>query len=85
MRAVSSQLISLLGLVSLSLMLGGCPEKTGAPADKTSAEPERAEPDDDSKGDHEGKKAAPAAPAAAPPAADDKKPDDAKDDDKGGW
>ena len=81
MRAVSSQLFSVLGLVSLSLLLGGCPEKTGAPAEKTGVEPERAEPDDDAKGDHEAKK--PAAPAAAPAAADEKKPDEAKD--EGGW
>ena len=69
----------MLGLVSLSLLLGGCPEKTGAPAEKTGVEPERAEPDDDAKGDHEVKKPA----AAAPAAADEKKPDEGKD--EGGW
>lgn len=81
MRAASSQLFTVLGLVSLSLVLAGCPEKTGAPAEKTSVEPERAEPDDDSKSDHEAKK--PAAPAPTPAAADDKKPDEGKD--EGGW
>jgi hypothetical protein len=70
----------LFGFVALSALLTGCPEK-GAPADKTTAEPERAEPDADDKGG-EAKKAAAPTPAAAP-AADDKKPDDDKD--KGGW
>lgn len=70
------------GLIALASVLVGCPEK-GAPADKPSAEPERAEPDDEGKA-ADTKKPAAAAPAPAP-AADDK--DDKKDDekDKGGW
>lgn len=69
------------GIFALSAILTGCPEKGGAPADnKASAEPERAEPDEDGKaGD---RKPAAAAPAPAAPA-EDKKPDDDKD--KGGW
>jgi len=78
--AQSSTVLSLLGLVALGSALVGCPEKGGAPADKTGVEPERAEPDDDGKAD--AKKPAPAAPAAAPAAADEKK-EDAKD--EGGW
>ena len=81
MRPASSRyLLAVLGLVALSAVLTGCPEK-GAPADKTTtAEPERAEPDEEGKA-NEAKKPAPT-PAAAP-AADDKKPDEDKD--KGGW
>jgi hypothetical protein len=52
--------------------------------EKTTAEPERAEPDDEGKGAEAKRPAAGAAPTpAAAPAADDKKPDDDKD--KGGW
>jgi hypothetical protein len=71
---------SLMGLVALGLALTGCPEKAGAPAEKTGAEPERVEPDD---GDEKSKKPAAAAPPAAPAAADEKKPDENKD--EGGW
>lgn len=72
LRALSS----LLGLGAVSLLLVGCPEKGGAPADnKTSAEPERQEPDDEGRA-ADTKKAAPAA-------AEEKKPDDGKD--EGGW
>jgi hypothetical protein len=81
MRPASSRhVLVLFGFVALSTLLAGCPEK-GAPPDKTTAEPERAEPDAD-EGKGEPKKAAAPTPAAAP-AADDKKPDDDKD--KGGW
>jgi hypothetical protein len=76
--APRATVLSLLGLIALSVTLVGCPEKAGAPADKTGAEPERVEPDDGAKADE---KAAPAAPAAAP-AAEEKK-DDAKQ--EGGW
>ena len=73
--------LSLFGFLALGSVLTGCPEK-GAPADKTTAEPERAEPDDEGKAaDTKHPAAAPAAAPAAP--ADDKKPDDDKD--KGGW
>ena len=71
--------VSLFACLALASVLTGCPEK-GATPDKTTAEPERAEPDD------EGKAADTKKPAAAPPAAapaDDKKPDEDKD--KGGW
>jgi hypothetical protein len=71
--------LSLFGFFALGSVLTGCPEK-GAPADKTTAEPERAEPDDEGKAADTKRPAAPA-PAAAP--ADDKKPDEDKD--KGGW
>ncbi|HYP89316.1 MAG TPA: hypothetical protein VEQ59_14215, partial [Polyangiaceae bacterium] len=72
--ATNRNLLSIFGLLALSSVLTGCPEK-GGPADKTTAEPERAEPDD------EGKAKAPvAAPAVTPP---EKKADDEKD--KGGW
>lgn len=69
-------------LLALSAALTGCPEKAGAPADKTVAEPERAEPDDDAKADDKAKKPGAPVPAAAPAAADEKK-DDAKE--EGGW
>lgn len=74
--------LSLFGFLALGSVLTGCPEK-GAPADKTTAEPEeRAEPDDEGKAaDTKRPAAAPAAAPAAP--ADDKKPDEDKD--KGGW
>ncbi|HYQ18750.1 MAG TPA: hypothetical protein VEQ58_23405 [Polyangiaceae bacterium] len=72
--ATNRNLLSIFGFLALSSVLTGCPEKSG-PADKTTAEPERAEPDD------EGKAKAPAAAAPAAPA--DKKADDEKD--KGGW
>jgi hypothetical protein len=72
----------LLSFFALSAVLAGCPEKGGGPADKTSAEPEHAEPDDQGKLDEKAKK--PAAAAAAPAApGEEKKPDDAKD--EGGW
>ena len=71
--------VSLLGFLALASVLTGCPEK-GAPPDKTTAEPERAEPDDEGKAADTKKPAAAPAPAAP---ADDKKPDDDKD--KGGW
>lgn len=81
--AQQTTVLSLLGLLAVSSALVGCPEKGGAPADKTAVEPERAEPDDEAKADDKAKKpAGAAAPAAAPPAADEKK-DDAKD--EGGW
>jgi hypothetical protein len=73
------------GLLALCSVLAGCPEKGGGAADKTVAEPEQAEPDDQGKLDVKTKKpaAGAAAPAAAPSAADDKKADDGKD--EGGW
>jgi hypothetical protein len=74
MRAFPLPFIAFAALASLLL---GCPEKAGAPADKTTAEPERAEPDDGAADD----KKKPA--AAAPAAADEKKPDENKD--EGGW
>lgn len=74
-------LLACSGLVALSAVLAGCPEKGGAPVDnKASAEPERSEPDDEGK---LGEKKPAAAPAPAPAAADAKKPDEDKD--KGGW
>ena len=73
--------LSLVGFLALGSALTGCPEK-GAPADKTTAEPERAEPDDEGKA-ADTKHAPAAAPAAPAAPADDKKPDDDKD--KGGW
>ena len=72
-----------LGLFALCSALAGCPEKGGGPADKTAAEPEQAEPDDQGKLDEKAKKPSSAAPAAAPSAADDKKAEDGKD--EGGW
>ena len=78
--ATYRNVLSLFGFFALCSVLAGCPEK-GAPADKTTAEPERAEPDDEGKAaDTSAKKPAKAEPAPAP-AADDKKPED----DKGGW
>lgn len=68
------KLLSVIGFVALSSVITGCPEKGGA--DKTTAEPERPEVDDQGKAD-ETKKAAPAAPAEV------KKPEEEKD--KGGW
>lgn len=68
--------LSFIAVAALGSLLAGCPEKAGAPADKTSAEPEHAEPDD---GAGEDKKT----PAAAAPAAEEKKPDENKD--EGGW
>jgi hypothetical protein len=75
--------LPIFGLFALGSVLTGCPEKAG-PAEKTSAEPERTEPDDEGKAD--AKKplvAPPAAPAPAAPAAEKKEKDDEKD--KGGW
>ena len=66
-------------LVALGSMLTACPEK-GAPADKTVAEPEQAEPDDQGKLDDKAKKPASAAASAT---GDEKKPEDGKD--EGGW
>jgi hypothetical protein len=84
MRLASARSRALsLGLFALCAVLAGCPEKGGGPADKTTAEPEQAEPDDQGKLDEKAKKPAGAAPAAAPSAADDKKADDGKD--EGGW
>ena len=77
--APRTTVVSLFGLIALSSALVGCPEKAGAPADKTVAEPERAEPDDGAKADDEKKPAA--AEPSAPPAAEEKK--GAKD--EGGW
>ena len=71
-----------ISLFALCSVLAGCPEKGGGPADKTVAEPEQPEPDDQGKLNEKAKKpaaAAAAAPAPAPSAADDKKADD------GGW
>jgi len=80
MRLASYRNVVLLpGFFALASVLAGCPEK-GAPPDKTTAEPERAEPDDEGKAAETKKPAA--TPAAAAPA-EDKKPDDDKD--KGGW
>jgi hypothetical protein len=70
-------LLPVLGCFALCSLLAGCPEKGGAPADnKTTAEPERQEPDE------EGKLPDAKKPAAAAPA-EEKKPDEAKD--EGGW
>jgi hypothetical protein len=74
--AMCAGLVSLFALCSV---LAGCPEKGGGSADKTVAEPEHAEPDDQGKLDEKAKKPA----AAAPSAAGDKKADDGKD--EGGW
>lgn len=79
--ARSRNVLSCLGLFALCSLLAGCPEKS-APPDKTTAEPERAEPDDEGKAADIKRSAAPPAPAPAGPA-DDKKPDEDKD--KGGW
>jgi hypothetical protein len=74
-------LVGVLALGSLTV-LTGCPSKTG-PAEKTTAEPERAEPDDEGKTTTEARRPS-AAPAPAPREKDDdKKPDEDKD--KGGW
>ncbi len=62
-------------LLALSTLLTGCPEK-GAPADKTGAEAEHPEPDDQGKLDANGKK-----PAAAAPAEEKK----AEEREEGGW
>jgi hypothetical protein len=71
-----------LGLFALCTALVGCPEKGGGGADKASAEPEHAEPDDQGKLDEKAKKPAAAAPAAAPaPAPGEEK----KEKDEGGW
>lgn len=82
MRLASNRnLLSIFGLLALTSVLTGCPEKGGA--DKTTAEPEQPAVDDQGKA-AEAKKpaaAAPAAPAAAAPA--DAKKDEEKD--KGGW
>jgi hypothetical protein len=83
MRLVLLPFVGVLSLVSLVSLtaLTGCPEK-GGPAEKTNAEPERAEPDDEGKTTTEAKR--PAAPVVAPKEKDDdKKPDEDKD--KGGW
>ena len=74
MRLASNRkLLSILGFFALSSLLIGCPDKD-AP-EKTTAEPERVEPDDEGKA-AEAKKPAAASAASA-------KPDDDKD--KGGW
>jgi len=78
MRLASNRnLLSIFGFLALSSVLTGCPEKGGA--DKTTAEPERPEVDDQGKA-AETKKPAAAAPAAP---AEGKKADEEKD--KGGW
>ncbi len=79
--ARSRDVLSCLGLFALGSLLAGCPEKGAAP-DKTTAEPERPEPDDEGKAADVKRSAAPPAPAPAG-AAEDKKPDEDKD--KGGW
>jgi hypothetical protein len=85
MRLASTKSASvLLSFLALSAVLAGCPEKGGGPADKTSAEPEHAEPDDQGKLDEKAKKPGTAAPAAAAPGTgEEKKVDDGKD--EGGW
>jgi hypothetical protein len=87
MRLVSARSASVcVTFFALCSVLTGCPEKGGGPADKTVAEPEHAEPDDQGKIDEKAKKpgAAPAAAAAPAPAGDGKeKKEDAKD--EGGW
>lgn len=84
MRLATTQSASvLLSFFALSAVLAGCPEKGGGPADKTSAEPEHAEPDDQGKLDEKAKKPGAGAPAAAPAPAEEKKADDGKD--EGGW
>jgi hypothetical protein len=79
--AQHKSVLTVFGFFALCSVLAGCPEK-GAPPDKTTAEPERAEPDDEGKAadTKDAKKPAAAAPAAP---AEDKKPDEDKD--KGGW
>jgi hypothetical protein len=81
----AAESIGLVSLFALCSVLAGCPEKGGGAADKTVAEPEQAEPDDQGKLAEKTKKpaAGAATPAAAPSAADDKKADDGKD--EGGW
>ena len=73
------------GIVALCSVLTGCPEKGSRP-DKTSVEPERAEPDDEGKAATDTKRPAAPPPAPAPPAAPtaEKKEKD-NDKDKGGW
>lgn len=73
--------LPVLGFLALCSVLTGCPEK-GARPEKTTAEPERAEPDDEGKA-AEAKKPAAVAPVPAAPAAEKKEKDDDKD--KGGW
>ena len=70
------------GFFALCSVLTGCPEKGSRP-DKTTAEPERAEPDDEGKAATDTKRPAAPAPAAPAPAAEKKEKDDDKD--KGGW
>jgi predicted nucleic acid-binding Zn-ribbon protein len=75
MRLASNRsLLSILGFIALSSVLTGCPEKGGS--EKTTAEPERPEVDD------QGKAAESKKPTAAPAAAEPKKEDEK---DKGGW
>lgn len=81
MRLVSAHcstasVFGLAATLSLCALLTGCPEK-GSPSDKTSAEPEPVEPDDQGKIDDEPKKPASAASSRAP--ADDRNQDEAKD------
>lgn len=85
MRLVSVRYaIVLASFFALCAVLTGCPEKGGGPADKTVAEPEPTEPDDQGKLDEKAKKpGAAAAPAAAPAGEDKEKKEDAKD--EGGW
>jgi hypothetical protein len=76
--------LGLLGFFALCTALVGCPEKGGGAADKATAEPEHAEPDDQGKLDEKTKKPAAAAPApaAAPAAAPG---EEKKEKDEGGW
>lgn len=75
MRLASNRnLLSCFGVIALSSVLAGCPDKS-ATVEKPTAEPERAEPDDEGKAT-DAKKPATAAPV-------EKKPDDERD--KGGW
>jgi hypothetical protein len=74
--------LGLFGFFALCTSLMGCPEKGGGAADKATAEPEHAEPDDQGKLDEKAKKPAALAPAAAPPSAPG---EEKKEKDEGGW
>lgn len=73
--------LGFVGFFALCTALAGCPEKGGGAADKATAEPEHAEPDDQGKLDEKAKKPAAGAPAAAPAAPAEEK----KEKDEGGW
>jgi hypothetical protein len=84
MRLASIQsALGFVGFFALCTALAGCPEKGGGAADKTTAEPEHAEPDDQGKLDEKAKKPAAGAPAAAAPAA--APGEEKKEKDEGGW